>query len=112
VWRLVCVLGIFILATAPLQAGEWPVEAELQMEAAGQRLVAASTTAQRVAALGELEAIASNYPEADGARWLATTLSQEATIEIGPSAMLDALSILAASEKSRILTPMAQLSAR
>jgi len=96
---LCCVwlLQILILAAVPATAAEWPPEAKARMEAAGARLSAAKDTAQRVDALREIQQIAAAHPDAPDARLTATLLSDKATQEAGPGAMLDALGDLASS---------------
>lgn len=80
----------------PVQAAEWPPEARAQMETAGEHLSAATTTAERVAALRELESIATAYPEASEARLTAKLMAEKATQEAGPAKMLAAIGELAA----------------
>jgi hypothetical protein len=91
----------FLLAlavmTLPALAQDWPADAKQAMENAGSRLTSATTTAERVAALRDIEQIAAAYPDAPDARITASLLSQQATIEAGPAAMIEALQTLAAS---------------
>ncbi|RYG90845.1 hypothetical protein EU803_12705 [Loktanella sp. IMCC34160] len=87
-------LALFV---APAVAQDWPAEARQAMENAGARLSAATTTAERAAALREIERIAAAHPDAPDARITASLLGQQATIEAGPAAMLEALGTLAAS---------------
>ncbi len=111
--RLFALLFVAMIAATPGLADEWPAEARMQMEAAGAQLEAATTTAERVAALREIEAIAEAYPDAPDARLTAVLISEKAMIEAGPGAMLDALSELASSGQvtdvetlARIARPM------
>ncbi len=69
----------------------------MRMEAAGGRLSEAGNVADRVAALREIEAIAAAHPEAEDARILARVIGQQAIFEAGPTAMIDALGVLAGS---------------
>ena len=97
---VLCMILLFqtvIFSAVPAAAGEWPAEARARMNAAGARLNAATDTAQRVDALREIQQIAAAHPDADGARVTAKLLSEKATQEAGPGAMLDALGALAAS---------------
>lgn len=95
--RLFTVLITVAIFTTSAFAEEWPDDAKMQMQAAGEQLSSASTPADRVAALRELGAIAAAYPDAEGAQAMASALSQKATMEAGPGVMLDALAELAKS---------------
>ncbi len=95
--RLFALLFAVMIATTPALADEWPAEAKMQMEAAGARLSAATTTAERVVALREIEAIAKAYPDAPDARMTAFLMGEKATMEAGPGVMFDALRDLAVS---------------
>ncbi len=95
--RLLSLLFVALIAVAPALADEWPAEARMEMEAAGARLKAATTTAERVTALRDIEAIARAHPDAPDARLTAALIGQKATMEAGPAVMLDALGELAAS---------------
>jgi hypothetical protein len=95
--RLFSLLFVAMIAATPALADEWPAEAKMQMEAAGAQLKTATTTAERVTALREIEAIAKAYPDAPDARLTAALISQKATMEAGPGVMLDALGELTAS---------------
>ncbi|NNE22092.1 MAG: hypothetical protein HKN11_05735 [Rhizobiales bacterium] len=94
---MILLFQIVIFSAATAAAGEWPADAKARMDAAGARLSAATETAQRVAALRDIQRIAAAHPNADGARLTAKLLSEKATEEAGPGAMLDALGTLAAS---------------
>ena len=78
-------------------AEPWSDDAKAQLDAAGARLSAATTTEDRVAALREIDAIVSAHPESEDAQLLAQIIGEKATIEAGPKAMIDALGDLAAS---------------
>jgi hypothetical protein len=95
--RLFILLFAVIIAAKPAIADDWPAAARIQMEAAGARLSAATTTGERVAALREIEAIAAAHPDAPDARITAALIGQKVSMEAGPEAMLDALGELAAS---------------
>ena len=95
--RLVCLMFVAMISAAPAVANEWPSEAKMQMEAAGTRLSAATTTAERVEALRQIETIAAAHPDAPDARLTAALISEKVTMEAGPGVMLDALGELAAS---------------
>ena len=95
--RLVCLMFVALISAAPAVAAEWPAEARMQMQAAGARLSAATTTADRVEALRRIEAIAAAHPDAPDARLTAALMSEKATMEAGPGVMLEALGELAAS---------------
>ncbi len=88
--------ALFIFHT-PTLASEWPDSARLQMDAVGARLNSAETVADRVDAMREIGAIIAAYPDAPDAQIMARLLSQQATIEAGPVAMLETLSKLTAS---------------
>ncbi len=88
--------AVMIFAT-PALGEEWPAEARMQMDAAGARLKTATTTAERVSALREIEAIAQAHPDAPDARLTAILIGEKATMEAGPGVMLDALGELATS---------------
>ncbi|MBL4872629.1 MAG: hypothetical protein JKY41_04370 [Rhodobacteraceae bacterium] len=89
--RLISLLLTLMLFTPLAIAQEWSADAKMQMQAAGDRLGRATSTAERVTALRELGAIAAANPDAEGAQIMATVLSQKATMEAGPGAMLGAL---------------------
>ncbi|OOZ38108.1 hypothetical protein, partial [Solemya elarraichensis gill symbiont] len=88
---------ILLLTSANTFANEWPAAAQSQMEAAGVRLKAATTTAERVKALREIEQVATAHPDAPEAQIMARLLAEKATQEAGPAKMLTALGELAAS---------------
>lgn len=88
---------LLLLAPALTVADEWPAAAKSQMEAAGARLKAATTTEERVQALREIEQVAAAHPDAPQAQLMARLLAEKATQEAGPAKMLDALGELAAS---------------
>ncbi|MGE4013281.1 MAG: hypothetical protein AB7G15_14210, partial [Alphaproteobacteria bacterium] len=67
------------------------------MKIAGDKLQAAKTTADRVAALRQIEKIAAANPNADQARLTARLMSVAAAQEAGPARMLEALGNLAAA---------------
>jgi len=94
---LLILFATLALIGFPVSAQEWPDEAKRAMDGAGSRLASATTTAQRVDALRQIEAIAAAYPDAPDARIAAYLIGQQATMEAGPGAMLDALGTLAAS---------------
>ncbi len=95
--RLFLVFTILAFSCSSALADAWPDSAKLDMNAAGERLRAATTTEERVAALRDIEAIAKAHPDAPEAQLLARTIAQKATMEAGPKAMLGALSDLATS---------------
>ena len=68
--RLFSLLFAVMIAATPALADEWPVQAKMQMEAAGAQLRAATTTAGRVEALREIEAIAAAHLHPSGRRIL------------------------------------------
>ena len=93
----ICLISAaFIFATSTL-AAPWSDAAKAQMDAAGARLSTATTTAERVAALREIDSIVAAHPDSDEAALMAEIIGQKATQEAGPKAMLDALSDLAGS---------------
>jgi len=94
---LLTAFTILVLSCSSVMAQIWPDSAKSAMNAAGERLRAATTTENRVRALRDIEAIAKAHPDAPEARLLARTLGQKATMEAGPKAMLGALSELATS---------------
>ena len=96
-YRFICLMFAIVISATTAFAQEFSDEAKMQMEAAGARLTEASTTANRVAALREIEAIASANPDAPDARLLATMLGQQAMIESGPADLVDALGVLASA---------------
>lgn len=96
-YRLLVLLFVSMITAMPALADEWSAEAKMQMEAAGAQLKAASTTAERVAVLREIETIAKAYPDAPDARLTAALIGKKATMEAEPGVMLDALGELAAS---------------
>lgn len=95
--RIARLLFVAMIAATPSVAEDWPAAAKMQMQRAGDRLTAATSTAERVSALREIEAIAAAHAEAPDARLTAALMSQKATMEAGPSVMLAALGELAAS---------------
>lgn len=95
--RFAIFLTAFFSSHIPVLASEWPESVKLQMDAIGARLGVAETAADRVDAIREIEVIVAAHPDAPDARLMARLLSQQATIEAGPGAMLDALNKLAAS---------------
>ena len=95
--RLFSLLLTLMLSTTLAIAQEWPNDAKMQMQAAGDRLGNAATTAERVSALREIGAIAAAHPDAEGAQVMASVLGQKATMEAGPGAMLAALEELASA---------------
>lgn len=97
VLSMILLFQMVIFSVQPAAADEWPADAKARMEAAGARLSAATDTAQRVDALREIQQIAAAHPDAPDARLTATLLSDKATQEAGPGAMLDALGDLASS---------------
>lgn len=94
---LIWLSAIVFLAGSFAVASEWPEAARQQMAAAGERLKAAQTTQERVAALREIEGVAAAHPDAPEAAIMARLLAEKATQEAGPAKMLDALGALAAS---------------
>lgn len=99
--RLLCLMFAVLISATTAFAQEFSDEAKMQMETAGARLTAATTTADRVSALREIEAIASANSDAPDARLLATMLGQQAMIESGPAALIDALGVLASAGEIR-----------
>ena len=98
-YRFICLIFAIVISATTAFAQGFSDEAKMRMEVAGARLTGAQTTADRVSALREIEAIAAANPNAPDARLLATMLRQQAMIESGPAAMIDALGVLASAKE-------------
>ncbi len=99
--KLICTILLWTVSSIAATSGPLPEAAKSRLDVAGIQLSAATTPKERVAALRELDSVLSDYPESEEARALAQTISQQVTIEAGPSAMLDALGDLAQSGEIR-----------
>lgn len=110
--RNALILVVCLLLLMPLSSLQaWAQDARAEMNAAGERLQAATTPEGRVAAMHDMADILARNPDDQAAAAAARVISDQASSEAGAAVLLDALTDLATAGKITDTQTLARIGA-